>query len=195
MLFTAGITTFGVIFLAELGDKSQLVCMTLAARHQHLPVLIGAIVAFMLLNGLAVIFGVGIGHWLPDWLVALIVGVLFASFGIITLYHAANNTEENAVIQSYSNRSIFLTTFALLFLAEMGDKTQLAVAGLASHLPVFSVWLGATLALTFTSALGVILGQSLLRYLPIQRLHQIGGMAFLILAGLAFAQLLNLLFA
>lgn len=194
MSFTAGLTTFGTIFLAELGDKSQLVCMTLATRHQHLPVLIGAIAAFTLLNGLAVVFGVGIAHWLPTWLVTLIVAVLFAGFGIITLHHAAHDTEENTTIQSYSNRNIFLTTFALLFVAEMGDKTQLAVAGLASHLPALSVWLGATLALTVTSALGIILGKSLLRYLPIRRLHQSAGIVFLILSGLACAQLFNLIF-
>ena len=60
---TAAATTFGLIFLAEIGDKSQLVCIALAARHQHRPVLLGALTAFMVLNGLAVIFGAGLAHW------------------------------------------------------------------------------------------------------------------------------------
>jgi hypothetical protein len=62
----AAATTFGVIFLAELGDKSQLVCMTLAARHRRWPVLIGAVAAFVVLNSLAVVFGVGLSQWIPE---------------------------------------------------------------------------------------------------------------------------------
>ena len=83
---------------------------------------------------------------------------------------------------------IFITTFMMLFLAEMGDKTQLAVAGLAVTLPPVAVWLGATLALIITSALGIWLGVTLLRRIPIHRLHQISGVFFLVLAAFAAAQ-------
>ncbi len=71
-------TSYALIFVAEIGDKSQLVCMTLAARHRATPVIFGAIAAFSLLNILAVIFGVGIATWLPDYLVAGSVSFLFA---------------------------------------------------------------------------------------------------------------------
>ena len=67
---TAVTTPFGLVFLAELGDKSQLVCMTLAARHRHWPVLAGATVAFAILNSLAVIFGAGLSHWVPERVLA-----------------------------------------------------------------------------------------------------------------------------
>ena len=67
----------------------------------------------------------------------------------------------------------------------MGDKTQIAIAGLASTLPALAVWIGATLALITTSALGVWLGVTLLRRIPIHRLHQVSGIFFLVLAAFA----------
>ncbi len=76
----------------------------------------------------------------------------------------------------------------MILVAEMGDKTQLAVAGLASHWSALSVWIGATLALALTSALGVTVGCQLLRILPLQRLHQISGVIFLVLAGIALTK-------
>ena len=76
----------------------------------------------------------------------------------------------------------------MIFLAEMGDKTQIAVAGMASTLPVFPVWFGATFALFTSSALGVVAGRKLLARLPLQRLHQVSGAFFL---GLAAFVLIN----
>ena len=83
-LASAG-TTFLLVGLAEIGDKSQLVCMTLAARHRGLPVAIGAVSAFAVLNLLAVVFGAAVAAWLPEWLVTLAVAALFAFFGINAL--------------------------------------------------------------------------------------------------------------
>lgn len=179
-------TTFGLIFLAELGDKTQLVCMTLAARHRHWPVLLGSIAAFVVLNTLAVVFGAGLSQWVPERVLAAAVAVLFAVFGIISLRAKEDEGEEN--LQERPGHGIFVTTFLMIFLAEMGDKTQLAVAGLASTLPLIPVWIGATLALSASSALGVIAGRKLLSRIPLHRLHQISGIFFLILAALALTK-------
>jgi putative Ca2+/H+ antiporter (TMEM165/GDT1 family) len=81
--------------------------------------------------------------------------------------------------------AIGVATFGLVLLAEMGDKTQIAVAGMAGTLPPLPVWVGATLALVTTSALGVLVGCKLLRLIPIHRLHQLSGGYFLVLAGFA----------
>ena len=78
-------TTFALIAAAEIGDKSQLVCMTLASRHRPMPVMLGAIAAFAVLNTLAVVFGVAIANWLPEYVVGATVAVLFAIFGIHAL--------------------------------------------------------------------------------------------------------------
>ena len=93
--------------------------------------------------------------------------------------------EETVDVRERSGRSVFVSAFALIFLAELGDKTQLAVAGLASTQAVLPVWVGGTLALAFTSALGVWAGQTLLRRLPVHVLHRVSGILFLALAALA----------
>lgn len=178
-----GLTTFGVILLAEMGDKSQLVCMTLAARHRAGPVLAGAAAAFLLLNTLAVTVGAALAQWIPERVLAGGVALLFGAYGVLALRNSQDPGEE-AVVERRT-RGIFTSTFLLLLVAEMGDKTQLAVAGMAGTLPPVPVWLGATLALLTTSALGVLVGCKLLRLLPIHRLHQVSGAFFLILAAAA----------
>ena len=77
--------SFLLIGLAEIGDKSPTVCIALASRHRHWPVLLGAAAAFLLLNTLAVVFGAGVGVWLPERLTAGIVALLFGVFGVHAL--------------------------------------------------------------------------------------------------------------
>jgi len=176
-------TSFLVIGLAEFGDKSQLVCMTLASRHRGLPVALGAIAAFAILNLLAVLFGAAVAAWLPGWLVALAVAILFAAFGISALRY--REEDEDGEIEEKPGHGIFATTFLLIFLAEFGDKTQIAVAGLGSTNTAGAIWLGATLALTTTSLLGIIAGRRLLNRLPMIWIHRFSGVFFLLLAAYA----------
>ncbi|MDD1620608.1 MAG: TMEM165/GDT1 family protein [Methylococcaceae bacterium] len=179
---TAG-TSFALIAAAEIGDKSQLVCMTLASRHRPMPVLWGAIAAFALLNTLAVVFGVAIADWLPGYLVAAAVALLFAAFGFHALLNHDGDDDEQVVEKS--GHGIFLTTFLLITVAEFGDKTQLAVVAFSSTARPEAVWLGSTLALTFTSALGILAGRTVLQKIPLSLLHKVSGVIFLLLAGFA----------
>ena len=181
--FSISLTSFTLIALAELGDKSQLVCMTLASRHRHWPVLLGAAVAFTVLNTLAVVFGAGVAAWLPERVTAALVAILFGIFGIHAL--RTNQTDEPELVVKHSGRSIFLTTLALLFVAEFGDKTQIAVAGLAGSTSPLPVWIGATIALLLVSALGVWAGRTLLQRLPLSWLHRVSGVIFLTFSLLA----------
>lgn len=185
-LSSAG-ATFLLICLAELGDKSQLVCMTLAARHRPLPVVLGAVSAFALLNLLAVLFGAAVAAWLPPWVVTAAVALLFAVFGIQALRY--REEEGEGEIEEKAGHGIFATTFLLILLAEFGDKTQIAVAGMGSTADALAVWLGATLALTGTSAVGVIAGRHWLHRLPLLWIHRVSGGFFLLLAVLALARL------
>jgi len=185
-LASAGTTTL-LIALAEFGDKSQLVCMTLAARHRGLPVVLGAIGAFALLNLLAVLFGAAVAAWLPEWLVTLAVAVLFALFGLQALRYSEE--EDDEAVEEKPGHSIFATTFLLILLAEFGDKTQIAVAGLSSTAAPTAVWAGATLALALTSAAGVFAGRNLLHRLPLLWIHRVSGGIFLILAAVALSRL------
>lgn len=173
---SAALSAFVLVALAEMGDKSQLVCMTLAARHRGMPVLLGAVGAFLVLNLLAVVAGAAAARWLPPQVLAPVVAVLFIIFGIQSLRAGPEESEETA---EGPGRGVFLSAFALIFLAEFGDKTQLAVAGLAAVAPATAVWLGASLALTLTSALGVWAGRRWLSRLPVHWLHRVAGLLFL----------------
>lgn len=181
--FSASLSTFALIALAEIGDKSQLVCMTLTTRHRHWPVLLGAAAAFSVLNILAVVFGAGVAAWIPEPLMAGIVAVLFAFFGIHAL--RKQDEEEDEAVQEKPGHGIFITTLLLIFVAEFGDKTQIAVAGLATGLPALPVWLGASAALIVISALGIWAGRTVLQRLPIHWLHRLAGGVFLLFALLA----------
>lgn len=185
-LSSAG-ATFLLITLAEFGDKSQLVCMALAARHRGAPVILGAVAAFALLNLLAVLFGAAVAAWLPEWVVTLAVAALFAVFGIGALRYREEDDDEE--VAEKPGHGVFATTFLLIFLAEFGDKTQIAVAGLGSTADTPAVWLGATLALACTSVLGVFAGRKLLHRLSLVWIHRISGAFFLLLAVLALVRL------
>lgn len=149
-----------------------------------MPVLWGAIAAFALLNTLAVVFGTAIAAWLPDYLVAAAVALLFAAFGFHALLNSDDDDNGEEVVEK-SGHGIFLTTFLLITVAEFGDKTQLAVVAFSSTAQPTAIWLGSTLALTFTSALGILAGRTLLQKIPLSLLHKISGFIFLVLAGFA----------
>jgi len=177
---TTVVTSYLLIFAAEIGDKSQLVCMVLATRHRTFPVILGAIFAFALLNALAVMFGMAIANWFPEVYVSLTVAILFAVFGV----HALRLKEDgdNKSVEEKNSHSVFLATFLLITIAEFGDKTQIAVVALSSTSIPFAVWIGATIALATTSALGVWAGRTILQKIPLKLLHQISGVFFLLLA-------------
>ena len=99
--------------------------------------------------------------------------------GIFFLPRDAEEVVERA------GHSIFFTTLLLIFVAEFGDKTHIAVAGLASSMPPFQIWLGATTGLVLVSALGVWFGRTVLQRFPLQWLHRLGGVIFIVFALLA----------
>ena len=183
--------SLAIIGLAEIGDKSQLVCMALAAKHGRVrPILFGAILAFALLNAAAVMFGGALANWLPqEWILGGVT-LLFAGFGIHSLLHAADE-EDDEDEPDVKYHSLIVTTFLMIFLAELGDKTQIAVAGLAGIYPIIAVWVGATVALALTSVIGAVAGKTVLRRLPIVWLHRFAGVLFLLMSAFAGWSLLT----
>jgi putative Ca2+/H+ antiporter (TMEM165/GDT1 family) len=184
------LSTFTLVAIAEIGDKSQLVCMTLAARHRHWPVILGATTAFLLLNVLAVLFGTAVATWIPERVIAVMVAILFGAFGLHAMRTQVDDNSEE--ITEQPGRSIFFSTLLLIFVAEFGDKTQIAVAGLASSLAPLPVWLGATIALVLVSVLGVWIGRTLLQRLPLHWLHRLSGGIFILFAVIAAWRALSL---
>ena len=114
---------------------------------------------------------------------AATVALLFAIFGVHSILQ--NEEGEGEVVKEKSGQSIFFATFMLITIAEFGDKTQLAVVALSSTFMPLGVWIGSIVALIFTSALGVIVGRTLLKRLSLSLLHKISGGIFLILSVLA----------
>jgi len=181
--WTVSAAAYTLVAVAEFGDKSQLVCMTLAARHRHRPVFWGAVVAFALLNAIAVIFGALAGQWIPEQALAIFVAILFAAFGLRNLL--ARKEDDDEIVEENSGQGILLTTFLMIFLAEFGDKTQISVAGLGATEPPLPVWLGATAALATTTCVGIWAGKTLLAKVPQRAMNRIGGLLFLLFAAFA----------
>lgn len=172
------LSTFGLIFLAELGDKTQLAAMALATRYPWRKVFLGAAIAFLFLNGLAVGVGRVLFELVPLFWIRVASAALFLFFGIASL-RANEEAEEEAGAGAV--RGPILTAFSMILLAELGDKTQLVTASLAAqHAAPLEVFVGSTLALWAVSLLGVLVGTQLLRFLPLRAVHRVAGALFLV---------------
>ena len=123
-------SSFSLLFLAEMGDKSQLIAMTLACRFRALPVIVGVLGAFLVLNLLAVAVGGALFEWVPQRLVLLAAGALFLFFAFRSWRDAEEANEADPQDKAFG-RGALLTSFLMILLAEFGDKTQLAMVGLA----------------------------------------------------------------
>ncbi|NMP14924.1 TMEM165/GDT1 family protein [Thalassotalea sp. Y01] len=171
------VATFLLIFVAEFGDKSQLVCMTLAVKYRARPVLFGAISAFAILNVIAVLFGASFANFIDQRYLSIIAIVLFALFAISS-WRDAHHDDDTDEGQLKVGKHISMSAFTLIFAAEMGDKTQLAVATLSTTQPPLMVWISATLALATTCVIGVIVGKKLLNRISEQLLSKMAALLF-----------------
>lgn len=157
--------SFGVIFVAELGDKSQLMALTFATRFRALPVIIGITVATAVVHLASVALGVGLGAALPTGWIALIAGLAFLGFGAWTLRGDKLTDEERRKAERTTKSAIIAVSVAF-FLAELGDKTMLATVTLATQHGWFGTWLGSTVGMVAADALAIGVGRILGRRLP-----------------------------
>lgn len=178
MSLSTALTAFAVLFLAELGDKTQLIAMSLAHRHRAAPVLVGILAAFAVLNLLAVAVGAALYELVPERAVLIAAGVLFLGFG----WHLWRAGEEEAEEETGTGRGgwgIALASFGLIFVAEMGDKTQIALVAMAAATgQPGATFIGATAALWAVSILGVAVGATLLRRIPALWVHRGAALLF-----------------
>lgn len=156
------LAALGLIVVLELGDKTQLATISLASRHPWPPVLGGAMAGLLTVTAIGTAVGGILASALQSWLVAIRIGggILFIAFGVWS--YLRPEEEEPAA----ETRGPFLTAFLLNFVAELGDKTQLAVIFLAatSAAPL-SVGAGAGLGLCLVAATSVFIGSALGRVL------------------------------
>jgi putative Ca2+/H+ antiporter (TMEM165/GDT1 family) len=161
----ASAVSFGVIFVAELGDKSQLMALTFATRFKPLPVLIGITIATATVHAFSVAVGYGLGAAIPTEWIALVAAVAFLAFGLWTL-RGDKLTEDEENQAGKSTRSAVLAASVAFFLAELGDKTMLATITLATSYGWFGTWLGSTVGMVAADALAILVGRQLGRHLP-----------------------------
>lgn len=161
----AFLLSFGIIFAAELGDKSQLMALAFAARYRALPILIGISLATAVVHAFSVFAGAVVGVALPTHVIAVVAGLAFFAFAAWTLRGDALD-EDEVERANRSTRSAVLAASGAFFLAELGDKTMLATITLATKEGLVGTWAGSTVGMVAADALAILVGQQLGARLP-----------------------------
>jgi putative Ca2+/H+ antiporter (TMEM165/GDT1 family) len=164
-LWAAFWLSFGVIFVAELGDKSQLMALAFATRYRAWPVIAAITTATTIVHLGSVALGAGFNEVMPARWVNLVAALAFFGFAAWTLRGDALSDEERRRAQQNA-RSAFLTVGVAFFLAELGDKTMLATITLATQHGWVGVWVGSTLGMVAADALAIVIGRQLGTRLP-----------------------------
>ncbi|XRQ06231.1 TMEM165/GDT1 family protein [Actinomadura welshii] len=158
-----------VIFVAELGDKSQLMAMTFATRFRARHVLIGITAATAVVHLASVALGAALGAALPTGPISVLAGLAFLGFALWTLRGDELDDDERDRARRATGSAI-LAVGGAFFLAELGDKTMLATVALAADhgglVALTGVWAGSTVGMVAADALAIVVGQVLGRKLP-----------------------------
>lgn len=171
-------STFALVFLAELGDKSMLLAIAFAARYRPWPVLAGIAIAAFGMLGASVLLGAALGAALPGQALAVFGGLLFVGFGLWTLRGEDDDDgEDDGAVRSGS--VLFGVTMAFL-VAEFGDKTMLATVTLATTQSAVPTWLGAGAGMTAASGLAIALARLAGARLPERTVRIVAAGAFLV---------------
>jgi Ca2+/H+ antiporter, TMEM165/GDT1 family len=174
--------SFGVIFVAELGDKSQLMALAFAARYKAIPILIGITAATALVHAFSVLVGAAVGASIPTHTISIIAGLAFLGFAAWTSRGDTLDDDDRAKADP-SARSAVAAASVAFFLAELGDKTMLATITLATTEGAVGTWAGSTLGMVAADALAILVGKQLGARLP-DRVIKFGATAAFVVFGL-----------
>ena len=186
---SAALAAFAVVFVAEFGDRTQLLIATLAARHALVPVLGGLALGYALTNLLAVVVGSLLGAALPEQAVGVVGGLLFLAFAVWTLLGDEDEDDEDggedaADRDGRSRVAVALGITAAIVVSELGDKSMLATATLATDGDPVAVWVGATLGILAAGTIGALVGRAVGDRIPARAL-QLGSAALFGVFGVA----------
>lgn len=171
---SATAVAYGLVFLAELGDKTQLIALGFGARYRLRTVMLGLIIGFGAAGALAAAVGGALGAALPERAISIAGGILFIGFAIWTLVDRDDDTDdvdesptgsEDATDSPTTRRfggatrSAVITIASAILIGELGDKTQLTTATLAAQSSPFAVWVGATAGEVSAAMIGALIGQ------------------------------------
>ena len=177
------LVSFGVIFVAEMGDKSQLMALAFATRYRTLPVLVGITIATALVHLVSVIVGAALGAAIPTRPITFVAAVAFIVFGVWTLRgEKLTETDEQRAVGKA--RSTVLTVGVVFFLAELGDKTMLATITLATREGIVGTWLGSTVGMVAADALAIVVGRALGTRLPERGIRFGAAISFFVFAAI-----------
>jgi putative Ca2+/H+ antiporter (TMEM165/GDT1 family) len=215
MLYALVVSTI-LIALAELGDKTQLLALALAARFNWLKVLAGIFIGTLVVHFISTVAGQFIGDLVPDFWLGIVTGLLFVGFGIWTL---RGDKEDDGASTAASRFGPVVTTAIAFFLAELGDKTQimtmtiaadpaavlrtfgsfgptvssalasvgLTATGLTATQIFWGVWAGSTIGMMIADGLAIVVGAVLGKRLPERLITRISGSIFILFGVLTLA--------
>jgi putative Ca2+/H+ antiporter (TMEM165/GDT1 family) len=169
----------GLVALAEIGDKTQLLSLVLAARlRQPVPIIVGILVATLLNHALAALAGVWIASTLDPAILRWLLGMSFIAMAGWMLIPDKLGEDDLPVVKY----GAFVTTLVAFFLAEMGDKTQVATVALAARFPdLLPVVAGTTAGMMIANVPAVLLGHRLAGRLPVRLVHTVAAAIFALL--------------
>jgi putative Ca2+/H+ antiporter (TMEM165/GDT1 family) len=180
MFMESLLVSTGVVALAEIGDKTQLLAFILAARFKKpVPIILGILVATLINHGLAGALGAWITAAVTPEILRWVLGLSFIGMAIWTMIPDKIEDEETKVAQKLG---VFGATFITFFLAEMGDKTQIATVAMAAHYAApMMVVIGTTLGMLIADVPAVLVGDKLANKIPMKLVHSIAAAIFAIL--------------
>jgi len=184
---TAAALALGAIFIAEFGDKSQLLVLAFATRHAALPVIAGIVVAAATVQGLSVAVGAALGAALPETLITIVAGVAFLGVAAWTLrdggdHQGGEDLAADAARRHRSALALAAVVAGTFLIGELGDKTMLATFALAARQDPIATWVGATAGMVAANLVAVLVGRQVGARLPAEAVR-IGSAALFALAG------------
>ena len=181
-------------FIAEMGDKTQLMLVALTSRFKLRDIIIGTAAAILVLNGLAVLLGGLVSEIIPTWLIRLVAASAFLFFAITSL--KGNDDEEEEAKKENVSRFAPLTVFCTFFVAELGDKTQLTAITFGANEGMnaaVTVWLACSIGLFAADILGMLIGYLLKSKTPDGMLNTLAFFIFAIFGNITMHEGLGLL--
>lgn len=171
------VSSFVLVFISEMGDKTQLLALVLAARYKKImPIMFGVLVATLLNHALASYLGAYITHYISENILKWILGLSFIGFGLWILI-----PDKDEELKTENKWGPFLTTVVAFFFAEMGDKTQLATVALGAKFAApLAVTIGSTGGMMLSNWLAVVFGAKLTQKISMTWIHRIASALFII---------------
>jgi len=181
-------SSLALIFIAELGDKTQLLALSFAAKYKPAKVIFGVLIGTLVVHLFSVIIGEKLTSFIPEILLKIIIGLSFVGFGIWTLRGDSCDKEK----QGFKKLGPVMTVAIAFFLAELGDKTQLATISLAAEYRSFiGVWLGSSLGMVVSDGIAVMVGVVAGKKIPEKVIKYISAAIFILFGALIILEILK----